>query len=624
MTPPPADPAARPAEADPTPPRRAAPPVPEHAAGLLARHCRQIAAEGAALLSVRRDGRVDIAGVHPSPQGDAAPPDWLTEALTAANAAAEGESVTVRPLHDADQLYGQPARRHLALMPVGSPRSRGVVAFAKETADADAFAAAVEKLDVHAPAGEFYGMCLAAGPAPRAAQQLAPALACLAAVNEHDRFLPAAMGFCNEVAARWQCDRVGLGFLAGGYVELQAMSHTEKFSRKTHVVQQIEAAMEECLDQDVEVNWPAGSDAEFVHRAARELSAGGGHTAVLSLPLRQAGSGLAVLTLERAAESPFTPEEAESLRLTCELASPRLADLRHHDRWIGAKAAAGLRAGLAGLLGPRHTWLKLAALLACVACVYLGVATGEYRIQAPFVLQPTRQQVVPAPFRGEIEAVFVAVGDEVRPGQKLARLKTLPLSRRLNALEAELFEHRKQADAARSEKKWAEAQMAAARVRQLTEQTRMLAEQIEQATVRAMMPGTVVRGDLERLIGASVETGHVLFEIAQIGSLRAELSVDEDQIADLAAAMRAGKARGEMAAVSFPDRPVPFVVERILPAGDPTDGQVVFKARAALGATRAWMRPGMAGVARVELGRRRLAWIWGRRLVNWLRLRLWL
>ncbi len=34
-------------------------------------------------------------------------------------------------------------------------------------------------------------------------------------------------------------------------------------------------------------------------------------------------------------------------------------------------------------------------------------------------------------------------------------------------------------------------------------------------------------------------------------------------------------------------------------------------------------RPGMEGVAKIDIDRRRLAWIWGHRLTDWLRLALW-
>ncbi|MGB2824990.1 MAG: HlyD family efflux transporter periplasmic adaptor subunit, partial [Phycisphaerae bacterium] len=499
-----------------------------------------------------------------------------------------------------------------------------VVAFVKETADPGAMAADVRQMEAQVPALGLYGLLVAAGDPRGAVPRLAPAMATLTAVNEHERFLAAAMAFCNELASRWRCERVGVGFLKARYVELLAMSHTEKFSRKMQAVQLIEAAMEECLDQDVEIAFPAGDEADFVSRDARELSAQGGPTAVLSLPLRKAGRVAAVVTMERALDSPFDDEEVESLRLTCELCAPRLADLRGRDRWIGAKAADGLRGGLAALVGPRYTWMKLLAVLLVAGGLYVGLATGEYRIEAPFVLEAARRQVLPAPFDGEIEAVHVEVGDEVQQGQVLARLKTVALERQANAARAELFEYRKQADSARAEKKWAEAQMAAAKGSQLTEKIQLLTERIEKASIRSLIAGTVVSGDLERFVGASVEKGQVLFEVAPIRSLRAELSVPEDQIADLLAARREGEVRGTLAAVSYPDEKIGFVVDRIHPMAEEADDQAVFKVRAALGSARNWMRPGMEGVAHVSLGRRRLAWLWSRRLVNRLRLWLWL
>ena len=85
-------------------------------------------------------------------------------------------------------------------------------------------------------------------------RRLRKAMETLSAVNRHRRFGSTAMALCNEVAAQWQCDRVSLGVLKGRYVQVKALSHTENFSRKMQVVQDLEAAMEECLDQDCEVD----------------------------------------------------------------------------------------------------------------------------------------------------------------------------------------------------------------------------------------------------------------------------------------------------------------------------------------------------------------------------------
>jgi len=642
---------------------------------LLAEHCARLGAEGGAVITVGTDGLVGISAVWPRPKGDDEPPDWLTAALRAAPAAAgvEGGTATTLGLHEAGALYGASAGRHVVLIPLppagekekekvsGTFFGRAVLAMALagdepalEASERGKLAEKVVGMGVRVPAGQLYALQLAAdraltadratpGQSPgdrasAAAAAAAPtpavmsALALTSAVNDQERFVAAAMAMCNELAARFACERVSIGLLAGRYIRLAAMSHTEKFSRKMQMVQLIEAVMEECLDQDIEVLVPPPPSAEFVCRSARELSdRGAPRLAVLSLPLRRDGKVLGAVCVERAGEMPFAPAEVEALRLACDLCTARLLDLRRRDRWIGGKAASGVRAGLAAIVGPKHTWAKVAAVLLIAAGVYVGAASGDYRVDAPFAFQAATKQVVPAPFDGEVDSVEAKLGDKVRAGAVLATLKTLPLQRKLDQARAGLFEHLKQADAARSDKKWADAQMAAAQARQFQEQIALLTEQIEQAAVKARIDGTVIRGGLDRFVGSSVEKGQVLFEIATLEDLRAELLIPEDQVADLQAAMRAGEVRAVLAAGAYPDRPIEAVMERVLPLAEKIDGKVVFRARARLAAgpkgqmeARQWLRPGMEGAAHVSLGRRNLAWIWSRRVINHLRLWMWM
>jgi multidrug efflux pump subunit AcrA (membrane-fusion protein) len=696
---------------------------------LLAEHCARIGAEGGAVITVAADGLLGIPAIWPAPKGDDDPPDWLTAALRAAPAAIRGEggAVTTLPLHEAQALYGEPARRHVVLVPlpaamsgsqpqerapeceagvsrrqtsgqVGATRGfergkcgpdsaavsasgdseriksgrdgaregpesgfagqkrdfsgaacglgaskasrRGVLAMSLAGQEPAKLAEKVVGMVVRVPAGQLYALQLAAeegqSEARRAggthAAALAPALALTAAVNDHDHFVAAAMAICNELAARFACERVSIGLLRGRYVHLSAMSHTEKFSRKMQMVQLIEAVMEECVDQDIEVLVPPAASAEYVCRSARELSdRGTPRLAVLSLPLRREAKVLGAVCLERAGDMPLAPAEVESLRLACDLCTARLLDLRRADRWIGAKAAAGVRAGLAAIVGPKHTWAKVAAVILIAASVYVGAASGDYRVDAPFTFEAATKQIVPAPFEGEVDSVEAKLGDKVKAGAVLAALKTLPLQRKLDQARAGLFEHLKQADAARSDKKWADAQMASAQARQFQEQIALLTEQIEQATIKARIDGAVIRGGLDRFVGSSVEKGQVLFEIAPLDNLRAELLIPEDQVADLQAAMRAGEVRAVLAAGAYPDRPIEAVMERVLPLAEKKDGKVVFRARALLSAApqagaagRESILPGMDGAAHVSLGRRSLAWIWSRRTVNKLRLWLWM
>jgi hypothetical protein len=129
----------------------------------------------------------------------------------------------------------------------------------------------------------------------------------------------------------------------------------------------------------------------------------------------------------------------------------------------------------------------------------------------------------------------------------------------------------------------------------------------------------VLTGELNRRIGAPVKTGDVLFEVAPLPELRADVMVPEDQIGDV----RTGQ-EGELATASYPDRRIRFVVEHVNPVAEVSKQQNAFKVRVRLLEVQPWMRPGMEGVAKITIDRRSYAWLWTRRLVNWVRMKLWL
>jgi hypothetical protein len=73
----------------------------------------------------------------------------------------------------------------------------------------------------------------------------------------------------------------------------------------------------------------------------------------------------------------------------------------------------------------------------------------------------------------------------------------------------------------------------------------------------------------------------------------------------------------------MPSSPLPIVVKRVTPVSTPEDGRNYFRVEAGLerGADR--LRPGMEGVGKVDVGDRKLIWIWTRYLVDWVRLQAW-
>src|SRR3546814_6263392 len=99
-----------------------------------------------------------------------------------------------------------------------------------------------------------------------------------------------------------------------------------------------------------------------------------------------------------------------------------------------------------------------------------------------------------------------------------------------------------------------------------------------------------------------------LFEVAPMGSYRVALNVEEQDVNYL----RPGQ-QGRFAPTGLAGDTVPFTVRRITSVTSNVDGQNLFRVEAELaGGRQAVLRPGMEGVAKVEIDRRNNFWKIGR------------
>ena len=599
---------------------------------LLAAQCRFAGADAGAVLRVGENGELSCLASVPAPGHDPADADadgaggaggWLGEVggFLAEHAGGGRGPAGARsfPLLQSDGLYDPSARRHAVVVPTGGFASlNAVAAFHLADASREEAEAVARRLAytlalltlyetrqaLHARESELRGLALATGT--------------LAALNRTARFGSAGLAFCNELASRFEAERVSVGVIRGRYVKLRAMSQTEHVHRKMAVVQAIEAAMEECLDQDVEVQHPAAPEEPVVARAAAELARREKCDAVLSLPLRRGGEPEAVVTLERTGR-PLDAAEATFLRLACELCGPRLLEMEAADRWFGARAAASVRRGLSLAVGPTHTWAKAAALALLAAVLAVTLIEVPFRVDAPFELQAVTRRQVPAPFEGYLASVAVAGGDRVEAGEVLGELDTSELQLERARTEAERLTHQKEADEARREGKTVDVQIAEARAEEAQVQVELLGHQIAQATLRAPVAGSVISEDLQQKLFSPVKRGELLFEVARLGRQRAEMRVLDEDIPWIREGMT-----GSLAPASAPGDPVPFTVERVDPIAEVVNGENVFRVRLTLDERRSWFRPGVAGVAKVDVGRESILWVYTREAVNFVRLKLWL
>lgn len=451
-----------------------------------------------------------------------------------------------------------------------------------------------------------------------AVAHFASVLELISLLNEPKRFGAAAMVLCNELATRHQCTRVSLGWLRGEYVRLRALSHSERFDRKSEAVQAIETAMEEALDQDEILLWPAPETQRLVVRDHAALAAASQAEFLCSLPLQQDGEAVGVLCFERSS-APFPQVELRLLSLCGDMAVHRLADLEPHERWFGVRWAAAAREHAGKLLGPSHTGAKLAGLLGAAALAYAFLGRLDYHVEAPFTLAPEDVAFLSAPYTGYIDEVKAEVGSEMKKGEPLAALDTRDLLLEEAAALADLTRYQREAEKAVAADKIAEMRIAQAQADQAKAKLELLKYRREQSTLSAPFDSVVIEGDLKKKIGAPVRQGDVLFKVTRLDRMFIECEVREEDAHEL----RAG-GTGEVAFASMPRVRFPVKIERIEPVAQVKESGNVVIVRCAIEGPRGdWWRPGMRGVAHLDAGRRSPWWKLTHRTADYLRMRFW-
>jgi RND family efflux transporter MFP subunit len=450
------------------------------------------------------------------------------------------------------------------------------------------------------------------------ANRLEVAQQVVATALQESELRASALAVANDLAARLTCERVALGFVRHDACEVEAISHTATFDRRTDFVRLLAEAMEEVPDLGQSFVHPPLSPDAIGGLAHAALSGSRGDVAVLSVALENDNDTIGVLTLERKREQPFDAADLALCEATGQLLGPIFAMKQREAMGLAQRATLAMRRGGTMLFGPRHPGLKLVALCAVLLVAGLAVATTNYRVSSKVAIEGAVQRAVVAPYQGYLAESRVRAGETVRLGQVLARLddRDLRLERARWAAEAEQMARRYRQSAAAAER--ASMSIAAAQEDQARAQLALVEERLARATLAAPFDGVVVAGDLSQLLGSPVEQGKVLFEVAPLDAYRVVLNVDERDIAEVQVGQR-----GELALSGMPYERLPFAVRNVTPISTAQDGRNFFRVEAQLDSTSVRLRPGMEGVGKVEVGERKLLWVWTHSFTEWLQLALW-
>jgi multidrug resistance efflux pump len=427
------------------------------------------------------------------------------------------------------------------------------------------------------------------------------------------------VAFVTALATKLSCDRVSLGFVKKDAVKVVALSHSAQFGEDTNLLRAIAVAMEETLDQECTVVYPLRSRQEMrLVRAHADLARQYGNGAMCSVPIVNQNRFCGVVMLERAAEQPFDPITVELCEAVVGIAGPILEVQQRDDRALWRKMSDAGQTTLEQLLGPRHAPLKLTVVVAIILIAFLALATGDYRVTAKTIVEPATKRALAAPVNGYIGEARLRAGDQIRQGQLLGKLDDHELRLEQSKWRSQEEQSLKQYYEALGNRNAAQVQILAAQVDQARAQLAMVDDQLARVHVTAPFDGVIVSGDWSQSLGAPIERGQVLFEVAPLEAYRIILQVDERDIAEVAM----GK-RGQIILSGLPTEPLPFTVKKITPVSTASEGRNYFRVEAELLAKTQGVQPGMEGVGKIEIDRRRLLWIWTHEVVDWLRLKLW-
>jgi hypothetical protein len=433
-----------------------------------------------------------------------------------------------------------------------------------------------------------------------------------------------AFNITNSLRTRLACEQVSLGVVVGRRIRVLSVSGLDNVAVRSPSVIRLRGAMEECLDanriiacqHEDEGSEPGSPDGYCIHRQWQRIVGG---DAVASIPLRVQERVVAVISLRRRADQPFAREKLEAIRAKAEPYATALVVLRNASRGLARHAVESAREGLRAMMAPSRIGRKLALAGTVTALAWILFGSASYSLKVPCRVAPARLRHISVPFDGTISSAAGLAGDRILQGDLLCQLDARDLQQQRAEVAAKIAVLEREKDRAMAAREPASFQLALANQELARAELAINDRRIEMAGVRSPIDGVIIAGDLRKLVGSTVARGTPLFQVAPLDDWIIEIDVPEADADDLNAGLE-----GSFSPNARPEESRDFHVTRVRPASETRGEKNVFIGEAKGDLPFDWMRPGMEGVARVRVGQRPVWWVMFHRVIDYLRLKLWL
>ena len=427
----------------------------------------------------------------------------------------------------------------------------------------------------------------------------------------------------NHVARQMHCSRVAVGLVTGNVLRVVAMSNAAWFEKASSIMKLYQAAMEDVLDKLAPVAYQTPLEAEVVSVAQQDtahakLARESGARSILTLPLLLDAECIGVLMLERNSGGDFDSADGDWLNTLTSLLPAVMDQKRQSERGYISRIKEDFRGLFERLFGKGYLVWKFSAALFLASVLILALVQIDYRVTAKTVIEGELQLAAVAPFESFVAASYVRAGDTVKKGQVLCRLDDRDLKLEQNKWGSEREQYLRKLREAEANHEMSEVRILTAQVQQADAQYALVTDRLNHVEITAPFDGIIISGDLSQLIGAPVELGKQLFEIAPLQAYRVILQVDESEMRQV----KLGQ-HGQLMISGLVGKPIPLIISKITPVATARDGRNFFRVEARLHQAPAQLRPGMEGIGKIIVGERHLWWILMHTFTDWLRLKLW-
>lgn len=455
-----------------------------------------------------------------------------------------------------------------------------------------------------------------------AADRKAPALAVRAPLLQarilsHRSFAPAATAFVSELAFAYGCLRVAIGFVNREAIRLAAVSGGGHEKMDGAEYEAIADAMDEARQQDASVWLPRSRRARSLVTAAHQHLRRRHGCAVLTVPLMAWGERVGAVTFEWSDTRFNAATIATELETTVNLVAPILELMRQRERpaWARALEECG-RIARSIASRPRS---RIAAIAVAVLAAAILALPLPYTVGGNARIEGQQQRTVAAPIDGYLKSVQVRPGDTIRRGQLLLELADDDLALRRRKWTSEVTQQEHAYSTALATQDRSAMVIALARAEQARSQLALVEAELARTAIVAPFDGVVLQGDLSQSVGAPFERGKPMLMLAPDDQRRVVIHVDERDVGRVEPGQHA-----RLALSALPWNTIELTILRVTPIARLDEGRNGFEVEARLAPEdAARLRPGLQGVARIDVGRAPLGWVWVRRLVDRVRIAWW-